>query len=277
MSHGLLNLETLQWHSGVITRLGLGGLRWPEIVPHGAVVGRLAVGNRSIPCYTPIGDYQAAMLGALLREGELSLNISTGSQASLLSPRLVFGDFQTRPFFDGRFLTCITHIPAGWSLNLLVRLLSELAESQQVRLADPWPYITQAATAVPDTRLQVDLAFFSSSCGDHGQIANIYEEELTVGHLFRGAFQNMADNYYTSALRLSPDKEWRTLVFSGGLAQKIPVLRELICAKFQADFRICPTSEDTLLGLLALALVFSNRLTTVEQAIHHLEQKYTES
>ena len=212
-----------------------------------------------------------------MREGELSLNISTGSQASLLRPELVFGDFQTRPFFDGQFLACITHIPAGWSLNLLVRLLSELAEAQQVRLADPWSYISQAAAAVPDTRLQVDLAFFSSSCGDHGQIANIHEEELTVGHLFRGAFQNMADNYYASALRLSPTRDWRRLVFSGGLAQKIPVLRELICAKFQADFRICPTSEDTLLGLLALALVFSGRLTTVEQAVRLLEQHYTES
>jgi len=261
----------------VITRLGLSGLRWPAIVPQGAVVGRLEFAGRSIPCYTPIGDYQAAILGALLREGELSLNISTGSQASLLRPGLEFGEFQTRPFFDGRFLTCITHIPAGWSLNLLVRLLSELAEAEQIRLADPWPYISQAAAAVPDTRLQVNLAFFSSSCGDHGHISNIHEEELKVGHLFRGAFQNMADNYYASALRLSPTKDWRKLVFSGGLAQKIPVLRELICAKFQVDFRMCPTPVDTLLGLLALALVFSGRLTTVEQAIRLLEQKYTDS
>lgn len=276
MSHGLLNLETLGWHADVITRLGLAGLRWPEIVPQGEVVGWLAVGGRSIPCYTPVGDYQAAILGALLREGELSLNISTGSQASLLRPGLEFGDFQTRPFFDGRFLACITHIPAGWSLNLLVRLLSELAEAQGVKLADPWPYISQSTAAVPGTRLQVDLAFFASSCGDHGQIANIHEEELTVGHLFRGAFQNMADNYYASALRLSPTRDWRNLVFSGGLAQKIPVLRELICAKFQVDYRACPTSEDTLLGLLGLALVFSHRLPTVDQAIRLLEQNYTE-
>ena len=33
MSHGLLNLETLQWHSDVITSLGLGGLRWPRSFP----------------------------------------------------------------------------------------------------------------------------------------------------------------------------------------------------------------------------------------------------
>ena len=115
---------------------------------------------------------------------------------------------------------------------------------------------------------------------DRGQIGNIHEEELTVGHLFRAAFQNMADNYYASALRLAPRKnesatgDWRRLVFSGGLAQKMPVLREVICAKFQADSRLSPTSEETLLGLLALALVFSGRQATVEDAIHLLEQEY---
>jgi hypothetical protein len=188
-----------------------------------------------------------------------------------------FGDFQTRPFFDGRCLINITHIPAGRSLNLIVRLLSELAEAQQIELPDPWPYITRAAAEVQNTDLRVNLAFFNSSCGDHGSIMAIREEELTVGHLFRGAFQNMADNYYACALRLSPEKEWRNLVFSGGLAQKTPVLRELICAKFQADYRMCPTTKDTLLGLLALALVFSGRLATVVQAMGFLEQKYQEN
>ncbi len=277
MSHGALNLEMMDWHHAVIAQLGLAGLRWPAIQAHGAVAGQLTIGGRKIPCYTPVGDYQSALVGSLLRYGELSLNISTGSQVSLLRPRTEFGDFQTRPFFDGRFLINITHIPAGRSLNLLVRLLSELAEAQQVELPDPWPYIIQAAAAVQNTELHVNLAFFNSSCGDHGAITAIREEELTVGHLFRGAFQNMADNFYACALRISPEKAWRNLVFSGGLAQKIPILRELICAKFQADYRICPTTEDTLLGLLALALVFSGRLPTVEEATRLLEEKYKES
>jgi sugar (pentulose or hexulose) kinase len=280
MSHGLCNLESLQWHADVTDRIGLVGKCLPVIVPQGTVVGQLKVGGRSIPCFTPIGDYQAAVLGALLKEDELSLNISTGSQVSLLRPGLEFGDFQTRPFFDGQFLSCITHIPAGWSLDLLVKLLSELAEAQQVRLADPWEYITRAASAVTSTRLEVDLAFFTSSCGDHGQIGNIHEDELTVGHLFRGAFQNMADNYLASALRISPqsrnsaDREWDRLVFSGGLAQKIPVLRQIICDEFQVDFRMSPTSEETLLGLLALGLAFSGRVRSVGQAVRLLEDEY---
>jgi sugar (pentulose or hexulose) kinase len=240
------------------------------------VVGALEAAGRRVPFYTPIGDYQCAILGSLLRYGELSLNISTGSQVSLLRPRAEFGDFQTRPFFDGRYLSAITHIPAGRALTALVRLLSELAEAQGVALADPWGYVGQAAAQAGPTRMRADLAFFNSSCGDRGAFTEIREEELTVGHIFRAAFQNMTDNYHACALRISPERGWESLVFSGGLAQKFPVLRDLICQRFAAPFRMCPSSEDTLLGLLALALAFTGRAATVEEAAAALFTTYRE-
>jgi sugar (pentulose or hexulose) kinase len=277
MAHGALNLETLAWHDDVIAALGLQGLRWPAIRAHGEVVGALPLGGRMVPFYTPIGDYQCAILGSLLRYGELSLNISTGSQVSLLRPGPEFGDFQTRPFFDGRYLSTITHVPAGRALTALVRLLSELAEAQGVTLTDPWGYVGQAAAAAGPTRMRANLAFFNSSCGDRGSFTDVREEEMTVGHIFRAAFQNMTDNYHACALRISPERAWENLVFSGGLAQKFPVLRELICERFAAPYRMCPSSEDTLLGLLALALAFTGRAATVEQAAAHLFDVYREA
>jgi sugar (pentulose or hexulose) kinase len=121
--------------------------------------------------------------------------------------------------------------------------------------------------------MRVDLAFFDSACGDHGEIACIREAELTVGHLFRAAFQAMADNYHACALRLSPDRAWRNLVLSGGLAQ-IDILRQLIGKKFGCDYRLCPTTEDTLAGLLVLALAFTGRAASVEQAMALLREAY---
>ena len=267
MAYGALNLETLDWHDGVIAKLGLDGLHWPVVRRHGEVVGHLPVDGKAIPCYTPVGDYQCALAGALLEFGELSLNISTGSQVSLLIPRREFGDYQTRPFYDGLFLKTITHIPAGRSLNALVSLLTELARAQGVELADPWPYIAHAAAEAGKTELRVNLAFFNSSCGDHGEITRIREEDLNVGHLFRAAFQSMADNYHACALRISPERAWQSLLFSGGLVQKIDVLRELICEKFGVAYRLCPTPEDTLLGLMVLALAFTGRSASVMDAI----------
>ncbi|MBA3871950.1 MAG: hypothetical protein H0X30_22620 [Anaerolineae bacterium] len=274
MALGLLNLETLNWHEAVINKLSLTGLRLPEIKAQNAVSGWLDWNGRQIPCYPPIGDYQCAILGALLRRDELSLNISTGSQVSLLKPRAEFGNFQTRPFFDGQFSNTITHIPAGRALNALVKLLSELATAQGVELSDPWAYITQAAAKVTSTKLKAHLAFYSSAAGDEGAFTHIQEDELTVGHLFHAAFQSMAGNYLAFARRLSPDQAWNQIVFSGGLVQKIDLLRQLICDAFEAKYRLSPAEEDTLIGLMVLGLAVTGRTSNVAEATARLSEAY---
>lgn len=208
------------------------------------------------------------MAGALLRSNDLSLNISTGSQVSVLAPRFVLGDLQTRPFFDGRFLATITNIPAGHALSALVRLLTELADTQGVSLADPWAYIERAAADAGP------LAIFHSSCDAQGELTCIREAELTVGHLFRAAFQNMADNYRACAARLAPVGDWDELVFSGGLAHRFKLLRELISDTFHLGYRMCPEPEDTLLGLMALAMAFTGEANSAEQAMSQLGETY---
>jgi sugar (pentulose or hexulose) kinase len=273
-AHGALNLETSDWHWPLIERLGLAGLAWPEIRPQGSISGWFKHDAQLIPCYTPVGDAQAALAGSLLRAGELSLNIATGSQIGLLTSHLTFGNFSTRPFFDGSYLVTVADIPAGRALNALTGLLTELPRAQKLELADPWAYILKAVEETQPGELRANIAFFHSDCGNEGQIAHIREENLTIGNLFRAAFQNMAENYHACALRLSPEKKWSNLVFSGGLAQKIESLRRLICAQFQLDYRLSPTAEDTMLGLLVLALNFTGQEPTVARAVARVTEKY---
>jgi sugar (pentulose or hexulose) kinase len=265
-AQGALDLRAGDWHRPLLARLGLGQLRWPAIQDSRRPVGELHIAERTLPCYPAIGDQQCALLGAALAPGELSLNISTGSQVSLLREELTDGDYQVRPFFDGRWLNTITHIPAGRALEALIRLLSELAEGQGAPIEDPWGYIARAVAATEDTDLEIDLAFFASALGDRGEIRNIHEGNLTIGHLFRAAFTRMAATYLACAQRLAPARDWRRLVFSGGLAQNLPILRELIVERFGVAYRVCATPEDTLQGLLTLALVCSGQAATVEEA-----------
>ncbi len=266
-AHGAFNLETLDWHWEIIERLGLSDLQWPQIQPFGEMVGTLRMAGQTLPCYTPVGDHQCALVGAFLRAGELSLNIATGSQVSLVTESLTLGDYQTRPYFDGQFLNTVTGVPAGRALNHLVDLLCEVGRAQGHPADDAWDYIIDATAQVGDTDLAVNLSFFDSVGGASGHIANISEANLTVGHLFRAAFQSMADNYYASALNLSPHAAWTTLVFSGGLAQKMDVLRQLTQARFQTTARLCVAAEDALLGLLVLAMVSDGRAASVQEAI----------
>jgi hypothetical protein len=200
-----------------------------------------------------VGDQQAALFGASLEPGELSLNIATGSQASILAETPEAGNYQVRPYFDGRYLHTITHIPAGRALNGLIALLGELAARQGTPLRNPWQHINAAVDGTATTDLVADLGFFHSAYGQTGSLRHLCEENLTVGHLFRAAFAHMSDNYTRSALRLSPERRWTRIVFSGGLAQKLPSLRDMILAKLGAAHRFAGDAEDALLGLLALS------------------------
>jgi xylulokinase len=254
-AQGTLDLRAGDWHWPLLERLGLAGLRWPPVRDGRQPVGEYHAAGRRLVCFPAIGDQQCALLGAGLRPGELSLNISTGSQVSLLRDEITTGNYQVRPFFGGRWLNTITHIPAGRALDALVRLLCELAEAQGAPVPDPWAYIAQAVAATGDTDLEIDLAFFASALGDRGALRNIHEGNLTAGHLFRAAFERMAASYAECAQRLAPAHDWRTLVFSGGLAQNLPILREIILRRMGAEYRVCDTPEDALRGLLGLALV----------------------
>jgi hypothetical protein len=69
---------------------------------------------------------------------------------------------------------------------------------------------------------------------------------------------------------LSPPQPWKRLVFSGGLAQRFEPLRAEIAGRFDLPYRQCPTSEDTLLGLLALARVAAGQAPTVGASVAQL-------
>src|SRR5579863_5798783 len=259
-AYGAFNLETSDWHKRVISKLGLDQLEWPKIRQQEEVAGYLKVGSRSVPCYAPVGDAQAALVGSLLSGDELSLNIATGAQVSRLTDRLCLGDYQTRPYFDGQFLNTLSHPPAGRELNALIGLLPELAKE-----ADPWKKITEEVDKVAETDLEIDLNVLPGSDGRFGKIEKMRAANLSFGHLFRAAFRSMAESYYRCAVKLWPDKTWNGLVLSGGLVCKMRALREEIQKRFSTNYRLTPETEDTLFGLLILACVCSGRTKSVEQ------------
>jgi sugar (pentulose or hexulose) kinase len=265
--HGALNIRTLDWNRSVIGKLGLGQVNWPPIVPQGAVIGEWWHGRRWLPVFAPVGDYHCSQVGALLEMGELSVNISTGSAVIQVAEGCEMGDFQTRPWFDGRYLKTITHIPAGRALQALVRLCTELASAKGVAPRDPWDYILAEVARVDAGGLEVDPAFYPSTMGHHGAVMNLCEENMTIGHLFHAMFAGMADNYAKCAARIAPKRDWRQLVFSGGVALKNEVLRRLIRERLVDAHRLAPSDEDTLLGLLVLSLAFSGRAASVGEAI----------
>lgn len=264
---GLLDLANRCWRQPAFERLSINRLDWPALTDFRSPVGSIISQGRAIPCYPCVGDQQAALTGALLSDSELSLNVSTGSQVSRLTREVRPGEFQTRPFFDDWWLNTITHLPAGRSLDALLDLLTELPRAEGIELRDPWSVIARAAERASDSELDVALTFFAGSLGDRGHIDGLTLENLTVGDLFRAAFRSMANNYERCATRLAPERSWSRVVFSGGLVQKLPLLRNFIVERLASPFRMCPTSEDTFFGLLVLGQAVTGRAATVAEAI----------
>jgi sugar (pentulose or hexulose) kinase len=226
----------------------------------------MSLGSRDVPCYAPVGDYQCALVGAMVNTNELSLNVSTGSQVSRITNHLEKGDYQSRPFFEKKFVNTLSHLPAGRALNILVDLVTEIGRQTHGAVQDPWNYIAEAASAADDSDLDVKTTFFPGPCGRRGTISNIGERNLTVGTLFRAAFLNITDNYYSCALRIWPDCSWENLVISGGLGRKLLLLRQMIMHRFKSEIRLCHVEEDTLLGLTILALVFTGDAGSLQAA-----------
>ncbi|MBV8820486.1 MAG: hypothetical protein JO022_19155 [Acidobacteriaceae bacterium] len=246
---GALRLGTLEWHETVIAKLGLSGVCWPRVLPSGSVVGTW----HGHPVYSSVGDQQCALAGALLSEGEVSVNIGTGSQIAVLTKHLPTDGLQTRPYFGDSFLRTITHIPGGRALSALVGLLTELGSPAPDQA---WNYIEGAVQQTPSTDLEASLSYYPGPCGNTGFLQNLHEGNLTVGHVFRAAFEAMAANYQSCLQRLDPDKTVTSGVFSGGVARRLLVLRELTQQASGLPFRLSPHPEDTMFGLLVLGRRF---------------------
>jgi sugar (pentulose or hexulose) kinase len=110
---------------------------------------------------------------------------------------------------------------------------------------------------VPATDLRAAITYFPGPCGSSGFLENLHEGNLNVGHVFRAVFESMARNYALCANRLDPDTGAERIVFSGGVARSLDLLRELTARQLCLPYRLSPHAEDTLYGLMVLARSFS--------------------
>lgn len=73
--------------------------------------------------FTPVGDQQAAILGAKKRAEANGfkdcyiLNLGTAAQLCAISKRFVSGDFESRPYFNGETLCTVTKLLGGGYLH----------------------------------------------------------------------------------------------------------------------------------------------------------------
>lgn len=225
-AHGLMNVAESTWATEALDTFQTKNLRLPEISRDVIQIGEDAL--LGCPVYTAIGDQQASLLGVQLGPRQVSLNIATGSQVSVVSEKPL-DSFQCRPYFAGTYLSTVTHIPAGRALNCLVSLVSELSEDSNDAV---WQNISEMVNECKESDLEIDLSFFDSATGSRGFISNICETNLSIGNIFRAAIEKMADTYHSFVQQIVDQDEYDEIVLSGGLNTRFTPLRESIALKF---------------------------------------------
>ena len=269
---GLMDLEQGTWNHQALERMGCSDFYFPPVTEDFQPMGTCQKLNNA-KVFPAVGDQQAALLGAMINDDDLSLNVGTGSQVSMISRDLVFGNFQTRPFFSGEYLKTITHIPAGRAVNVLVAFSLEMIKRvthQEVGPVDFWK--SYYDVDYTEGNLNVDPSFFSgSTTGDAGGIANIQEGNFTMQNLLAATYRRMASNYYELSKRIGSERAIRVII-SGGMLTKNAVLHKAINNQFQPLPVMQHFSEDTLVGLYIIALTHELGHMNFRETYQYIEQ-----
>lgn len=69
--------------------------------------------HQGIAVHPPVGDQQASVMGAGLESGALLLNLGTAAQLCAVEPSPCFGEFESRPYFNGTTLCTVTRLLGG--------------------------------------------------------------------------------------------------------------------------------------------------------------------
>lgn len=259
-SSGMYSLKKKDWDRTLLKALHLDSIHFPEVKEIRGAVAAYDSSEGKIPIYLALGDHQCAVLGSGVLDGDIVINIGTGGQISYVDQVVNFGNYETRPFFEGRFLRTIAQLPSGRSLNVLVEFVKSIAEklmpNKYINELEIWHMldsllIGNATINVSDVP-EIDFSFFSES---KGCISQITDTNFTLEGLFIGAYASMAKSYFSSYKELLGEdvRLARKIILTGGVVRKAPLLQKFITDKFEVPCVMAPYMDDTMIGLLRYA------------------------
>ncbi len=256
---GLFDLVSGNWNKR-LTDLVSENVIYPEI---GEKTVSIKKNNTLFIIYPCIGDYQAALLGAGVNDAyDLSFNLGTGAQVSVFANELDFSkEYQILPYFKGRYLKRIPHLPSGRALNVYYRFFKDVLGHFGVKKTENeiWEImINSVEEADNECKMDCSLSFFENPIENSvkGNITEIGEFDLTFSNLCECILKRESDNFIWAAKKLIPEGfEAKRIIFSGGIARKNNFIRNRITNEFDGVKDILIASDETLMGLYKYSLI----------------------
>jgi sugar (pentulose or hexulose) kinase len=216
------------------------------------ISGYMSFNKIKIPIHVGLGDLQCALFGADNKvEKNLSINIGTGSQVSLVkknigAPRSAH-DY--RPYFNNNFLWTFSHIPAGRVLNKYADFFNEISGGR----CNLWKEISSLSLRdLEKSEILFDLNLFPSAFNYQGGglISGLREQNFNKSMFISSLVRSFLDQYIFISADLSGHKKYDCKI-SGGIPLRYPLIKKyfeknLKCAKKIIVRKEC---DETLLGL----------------------------
>ncbi len=235
---GFYNLKSNAWDDELICKLDE-SLILPTV--HSDIT-RIGYSPKfQLDVFTGVGDQQASLYGTGMEPGKIVVNIGTGGQvAGFQEPTQPVGNFQIRPYFEGKEIRTITHLPSGRALTAFV----EFCFSGEVN-TDKYTEFERSCKS-SDLNSEIDLVNFRKTLNLLKENVN----KLSVEEISSKFFGSLIRSYETALSELNLEGE---LLFAGGVGQKVQLIAIELSKAAGRKFSISNAKETTLEGLAKLA------------------------
>jgi hypothetical protein len=203
-----------------------------------SINGYLNINNINIPVYSGIGDFQASL--SSIKNNELYINMATGSQISILTNNIEISEnklINYRPFFENKYLKCITHIPSGRFLNNFLDLFPDL-----------FTYNLTIEDIIESNLIITNDIFDNSGLSINNIIYNLNKKNI-IGSIFKSYLDQYINYYNIYFKELNIDR----IILTGGIPKKIPYIKKYF--EFFINKKIIinyDCDDDSIFGILKL-------------------------
>ncbi len=221
---------------------------------------------RDIPVSVAIGDNQASVFSTLASEGDLLINIGTGSQISIVSDHPITAEnVECRPYVDGKYLIVGSALCGGRAYSLLKDFYKQVLDAADCGEMDAYGVMDAMLANKTDTTLRVDTRFAGtrSNANIRGSISNISVDNLTPSDLTLGVLYGMVEELY-GMYRAMGEKR-NGIVGSGNGVRKNKALIRIAEQVFGGRLRVPLYTEEAACGAALFALVACGKYRTVSE------------
>jgi len=209
-------------------------------------IGFINFNKKKIKVYCGIGDLQASVLGSELKNNDILINMGTGSQIITRNQLLCKKNVEIRPLHKNITLYCITHIPSGKAISFFCNQIS-LHKNKSSK----YFWNTLSLIKLEDlTNVEGDVNFVQLFKGKG--LGKIFFKK-NYKYLCCKLIKSYLNQYLIILKNNFKLKKMRSIILSGGIPKKIPVIKEYLNQKSLLKIYVKKDKiDETLLGLKSI-------------------------